>query len=85
MREATPDKVFVRFGGDPASAENTVSTAELLASQQTLELCGAVVYMEDQVARMKVRVEHITGLPYDEFIDGMRQLLAPDNDTGGKQ
>lgn len=81
MRGGEPNKVFVRFGAED-DPEMVRSTDELLASNDSLELCQAVAYMEDQAVRMKVRVQHITGMQYDEFIDGMRRLLAPaTNDT----
>lgn len=42
-----------------------------------IDKCEEIVFHEDEIRRLRIEVEEETGVPYDEFIDGMRKLLAP--------
>jgi hypothetical protein len=44
--------------------------------RSTLELCEAIVALEDAAAELKREVESLTGKNYEEFLDGMRKLLG---------
>ena len=76
-----PDPSVVSMGIEfPNGAETPDPATGRLPYRGALEICQEIVESLNKTDELKHELRRKTGMEYDEFIDGMRSLLAPVED-----